>query len=411
MVGRGRPVVEIVDSNNCIYSPLVSLYLTIKEEFSHNTLMRVAYELRFFLVWLNNNSINLVDRVKSGEFLNDREVARFAEDSKRRAGSEHYLTIPARPTEKYLSNVMHQLVRRETTVAPGVTNGRLRRAADYISFIHRELNRHVLPDCFAINLSRNLSLLETAHRREQYRGQSSIEHVEGKTISNEIMDKLFSIIHVNHPDNPFSESVRARNAIVVKLLVDTGIRRGALAKLKISDISFHGRVRKILIRRSRWDETDPRKNKPEHKTQDHFCYPSNETTLELKRYIEEYRPLVPGSECHEFVFVAEKNSRGTKGEPISVDTINYIFSRLSAVLGTRIYPHILRHCWNERFSDLGKESGLSPVEVDKYRKLLMGWSPTSEMPERYNKIRDVEKSQEIARLHQRDMMSGFKDEK
>lgn len=410
VVGRDRPVVEIVNSDNCVYCPLASLYLTLKEELSHNTLLRLAYELRFFLIWLNGNSIDLLERIKTGNFLTDTEVNQFVERARQKIDEKSFFAIQARPTDKYLSNLLHQDTHQALAVSPSVTNGRLRLAEDYIKFIHRELNRHVLPPQYSINLNRNIALLNAAHRRELSRGQSGPNHIAGKSISNKVLDRLFAIIEPNHPENPFSRNTRIRNSLIVDLLVDTGMRRGALAKLKVSDIHFHGAIQKIFIRRSRYDSGDPRRNKPEHKTQEHFCYPSEATMQKLKKYIEQYRSLVPGAITHEYVFVVEKNVKGTLGEPISLDGINYIFNKLSLVLGVRVYPHLLRHFWNERFSDLCEEQKLTEIQVDKYRKLLMGWSPTSEMPANYNKLKDIEKSMEIARERQYAIMKEFSDE-
>lgn len=404
--GAKRPVVEIIDAYNCIYCPLSSLYLTTHEELSHNTLMRVAYELRFFLKWLCSRGINIIDRTKSGKFLTDIELNEFCRFSRYKVGFTSYHLIPAQPTNKYFSNVMHESSYLEYSVSPNVTNGRLHRASEYLLFLHRELNWLSMNGCSTHVIDRNQMLFQEGKRKEFTCGQDSKNHSFGRTIPNNIMEKMFSILHLNSQSNPFIRLVRIRNSLVVDLLVDTGIRRGALAKLKISDVYFQGSIQKILISRSPQDKTDVRPNKPEQKTQEHFSYPDSRTMQKLKTYIEQYRPLIPGSEKHEFVFVTEKNGRNTQGHPMSVDTINYIFNKLSKVLDTRIYPHLLRHCWNERFSDLQNSKDLTTVEIDKYRRILMGWSPTSVMPSQYNKIRDVEKAQELARSMQRELIGG-----
>lgn len=143
-----------------------------------------------------------------------------------------------------------------------------------------------------------------------------------------------------------------------------------------------------------------RANKPEIKTNDHFSYPSPETMYNLRVYIEEYRPLLLNEKSGEFVFLTAKNSKGTIGAPISLNTINYIFSEISKSVGFRVHPHKLRHIWNFKFSELRKTSGFTDYEIDKARRLLMGWSATSKMTSVYNRPAEVERAQELARILQ-----------
>ncbi|UYM17077.1 site-specific integrase [Endozoicomonas euniceicola] len=375
---------------------------------SHNSVLRKAYELKFFLIWLKEKKIDVLSRVKSGDYLTDQETNDYCSCAKYRRNHEHFLNIPPSPTDKYLSNVLHQVNYREAIVSPSVTNGRLSCTSDYLQFLDRELNHEVQPEQAKKNLERTLLLLNDAHRKEIRNGYKLTDHVQLKTIPASVMDRIFEIIHVDHKDNPFNKNVRFRNQLIIRLLIDTGIRRGALAKLKISDITFGGNPPKIYISNERKDDQDVRSNKPQQKTKDHFSYTTKDTMGMLKDYIENHRSIISLAKRHEFVFITNGNSKYSKGTPMSLDSINYIFEQLSKAANYKVYPHLLRHCWNERFSVLAKELNLSESEIDKYRKLLMGWSPTSIMPERYDKIHKIEKTQEIHREYQDKIMSPCK---
>jgi hypothetical protein len=46
---------------------------------------------------------------------------------------------------------------------------------------------------------------------------------------------------------------------------------------------------------------------------------------------------------------------------------------------------MLRHDWNDRWTELAGESGWDAAEAEKDQKYAMGWSSSSKMPERYSK--------------------------
>jgi len=396
--GIGKPVVELVDENDCIADSLASLYLTNKEHLSHNTIIRQAYELRFFLLWCKKGKINIYDRIKCFEFLSELEVRAFIYTARHNANAPQFLlSLSKEPTDKYFNNALNQVVKRGITVSLSSANGRLRRAADYLGFCHQELNRHKLQATKRSALDRVISLLLGALTKEL-----SCREVSDPTLlyggrDFESVLKALSTLNTDSENHPFSPLTRVRNRLIVELMIDTGIRRASIARLKISDIFFEGQTPKIWIRRQTEDQSDPRSNKPEQKTREHFCYPVPETMDLLKKYIEEHRPHLINERSGEFVFLVEKNSRGTYGAPISLSSISYIFSRLSEHLNVDLYPHKLRHIWNMKFSELNNSGEYSSYEIDKARRLLMGWSPTSEMPSLYNRTVEVERAQELVR--------------
>ncbi len=58
-------------------------------------------------------------------------------------------------------------------------------------------------------------------------------------IPDDVFLKFLEMVMPSSPNNPFKAS-RVRNYLIVNLLVQGGIRRGALAKLKVSDFHFGG---------------------------------------------------------------------------------------------------------------------------------------------------------------------------
>lgn len=394
-------MVELVDAHDCIADPLASLYLTSKEHLSHNTVLRQAHELRFFLLWCDTNKIDLYARIKSLDFITDLEVRAFVQHARSDARSPNVISLQKVPSDKYLDNALNQIVSRTSKVSTGCSNGRISRAIGYLSFCHNELNRHKLCAANSDRLQRLLNLLSGS--LEKVKGCSQVSRAEILENTNDFgsVVQAISLLQEDSGNSPFSHLTRDRNNLILELMLDTGIRRASIAKLKISHIQFEGQVPRIWIAKEVVDLDDPRSNKPEQKTQEHFCYPNPDVMKKLRAYIERDRPKLINKNSGEFVFLVEKNSRGTRGDPISLNTINYIFERLSEFSGIRLHPHRLRHVWNLKFSELSKCGKFSDYELDKARRILMGWTPTSEMTSVYNRAAEIERAQELARKLQK----------
>ncbi len=395
--GIGKPIVELVDQYDCIADSLASLYLTTKEHLSHNTVTRHAYELRFFLLWCGSNNIDIYNRIKLLGFLSELEARAFISHAKCDSNIPEFISCRKEPSDKYIDNALNQTIARTSVVSIGLSNGRLHRVADYLKFCHQELNRHKLNAFNSDRLRRVLRLLSDAIEKDLGPRQISDPKYLDQCDDFKSVLKAISLLKEDSKNSPFSELTRVRNNLIVDLIVDTGIRRASIAKLKISDIHFEGQTPKIWIAGEVSDKSDPRANKPEQKTQEHFCYPNSGVLKKLKSYIEKHRPKLVNERSGEFVFLAEKNSRFTRGDPMSLNAINYIFTRMSAYLGVRLHPHMLRHIWNLKFSELSKDSKYSSYELDKSRRILMGWTPTSEMTSVYNRPAEIERAQELVR--------------
>ena len=76
---------------------------------------------------------------------------------------------------------------------------------------------------------------------------------------------LLEIIKESSPDNPFKSS-KLRNQIVMQILINTGVRVGAVLKLKISDLIDDWDTPRFLLTRTPNDPADPRLERPSNKT-------------------------------------------------------------------------------------------------------------------------------------------------
>jgi integrase len=118
-----------------------------------------------------------------------------------------------------------------------------------------------------------------------------------------------------------------------------------------------------------------------------------------RHYIMEIRRSYPRARKHPFLFVA------SGGAPLSKSGLYRVFRDLSErhpELGA-LFPHLLRHTWNDNFSLNVDETGETPEHEKKMRSRLMGWKPTSRTGDTYNK-RHTERKARAASLRLQENM-------
>jgi site-specific recombinase XerD len=168
------------------------------------------------------------------------------------------------------------------------------------------------------------------------------------------------------PKNPWSsQHVRLRNFLIVFWLVTVGLRRGELARLRISN--FNDAMSQVTI-------------VPNANTSGRTL-PVNDQLAHLTRaYVLTERSNIPGAREHDLLFVATNT-----GEPLSVSVISRVFKTIQEAipdLPVDLSPNWCRDAWNQRFSqvidDMNKEKEVvSEASEQQIRNYLMGFSRTS----------------------------------
>lgn len=190
----------------------------------------------------------------------------------------------------------------------------------------------------------------------------------------EAQERLEQVIDPQSIGNPWvGVHARERNALIVQWLRSLGVRRGELLGIRIRDINFQ--THEVRITRRADDPTDPRAHQPNTKTNGRLV-PLDDRLAELThRYILGARRTLAGARKHDFLFVANGS-----GAPLTLSALNKIFQALRSKcpdLPRELSPHVLRHTWNDRFSELMDKHRISEETEQKMRSRLMGWSETS----------------------------------
>jgi integrase len=187
---------------------------------------------------------------------------------------------------------------------------------------------------------------------------------------------------------------RAEPRLIVRWLLGLGLRRGELLGVRISDINFQ--ANEVIIARRADDPEDPRRAQPNTKTRDRLLFREEGLALLTREYIIGPRRALPEARKHEYLFVANGS-----GAPLTLAALNKVFAALRCRcpgIPNDLTPHVLRHTWNDVFSDVMDKQNV-PDEIEKRsRARIMGWSPTSNMPETYTR-RHVERKSREASLH------------
>lgn len=397
---NGKTFATLSNEHYCPFDPHVTNYITLRlQDLAVNTKIAYCHELKYVLQYFQSVDVDLVQRTLTGDFLNRNEMDAFINAVKFNAtgGASNLLSLK-QMSSKTLSNAMHSVKMSNSRVGAYVSKRRIRRLVHFLDYMYSRYAEQKIPVKVSTKYEFNKSYLKDA--------MSLIKDFDDKCVGfnesiipNDIFFRCLEIIQPDSIDNPFMHS-RLRNYLIFSLLINTGIRRGALAKLKVVDCKFYGSYDEITISRRPDDPNDPRRFKPSQKTKAHNSYVPYELMKELKGYIDTVRGTFPAAQEHEMIFISEMNTRGTAGQPLSLIAINAIFAKLGKAVGFHIHPHMLRHKWNEIFSEVVDRRGMSTDEAEKLRKYAMGWSRDSKMAEKYDDFKTSEAVREVLRSYQ-----------
>lgn len=208
-----------------------------------------------------------------------------------------------------------------------------------------------------------------------------------------VKQRLSEVLDPQNPENPWKGAhARERNALLVQWLRHTGVRRGELLGLRVSDVNFQ-KLTVTVVRNADAPE-DPRVQQPLTKTADRILPISAELAAQTRKYVMGSRRAIKPARKHEYLFVAN----GT-GVPMSLSALNKVFTVLREScpgLPENLSPHVLRHTWNDDFSDHADARGISPQEEERLRNYQMGWSATSQMGAHYSKRHTRKKAREVS---------------
>lgn len=373
----------------------VTLYLNRyrKKGRAANTIHSVCSAVGLLYRELSSKKIDLLQRLREGRFLTAPEVSSlteaaqcWVEDSRDEPESDSNVIDIKRIRMRRKASAKEA---RAVDVATRAT--RLRYIADYLEFIAGYFSA-TLPTALRSTLKLESEAELKALRAEipQVSRRAKLGAREG--LSEEDQARLLTVIHPDAPENPWRRPfVRKRNWLIVVLLLATGMRQGELRGLQIRDLS--PREPKLRIVRRADAQEDSRLIQPNAKTNDRELELTPAIMKKVWTYINEHRHRIKAARKHPHLIVADD------GAPISSKTIDKLFVQLRNAcpgLPGSLTSHVLRHTWNERFSEQADLMDLSEAKEERARNEQQGWTADSTTAATYTRRHAARKGREIS---------------
>lgn len=375
-----------------------------------NTILQAMRSVMVLYIVLGRCSIDLDQRLGNGNFLENGELEEIALACKSRLSAIVGANDPVlQKVRKVLSIEKARMAMKNAgthpEVEPATAAIRLNYIRDYLGWFARsKLLRLSSPQ-------ERSNLIELARLVDEFL-KNRIPLASGRNdvfqrcgLSPEGQHFLARVISPADTENPWSGThTRARNALIIRLLLKTGLRRGEFLGLRVEDINT--RRNEIVVFRRPDDADDPRLNEPNTKTRDRVVPIDDELGQQVRDYVA-IRRRFKRARGHGFLLVAN----GT-GEPMSVSSFNRIFQDLqgTSALLCQLTPHVLRHTFNDNLSDTFDATHLSPEQEIQIRNRLNGWSEKSQMAAVYTKRHVQRKAAEAIRSMQKKLTKMLPDE-
>jgi len=384
-VSAGERMPLLIDNRTSlgVFEPTAfSLFMRSKGD-KQNTLDRAMRSIQLLFEMLDTEGIDLLARAKVNELLTLGEIETLVERCRFLRTELLKADAAAQP-----ANV--------TALRPSLKKGRAVARKPAMVVGDTTVQRLYYITAYLDWFSDYVYLLRLPSNREEFRVVSvkvvnaiksripkSSAYKKRKGLTNPQEQRLLAVIATSSSENPWSNPfVRNRNCIVIRLMLAIGVRKGELLGLKIDDIDF--RENTVRVIRHPDDPEDQRLRQPQTKTASRILPIAPDLAEALKKYLV-VRNSISKARKTPFVFVSGQ------GNPLALNSIDALFSSLRKAIpelaGT--HAHLLRHTWNDRFSEL-VEGTISEDEEKQLRNYLMGWSDQSRMAENYT-ARYVEK--------------------
>ncbi|MBP2558724.1 integrase [Neorhizobium galegae] len=333
-----------------------------------NTLSNELRALSYLYLWAAARGVNVSLRLSEGVFFSLSEVLDIANFCGLYVADAAKQIAPTSPKVVSLNSR-----RTSKRVQAGEKQNRLTAIRRFIEFTSADFLSRLSPwphrwSYYSAVRNECLKALDGQRKGLVRRNNDDVGQREG--LSEDAIKRLRDVIQPDHPENPFNKEVRFRNYLIVLLFLNLGVRRGELGGLMVADCSL-GSKGTLTIHRRPDNPHETRSMPAATKTAARLLPLGGRLTELLHEWITQYRAKIPGARFHPYLIVSSET-----GKPMSLSNFNKIFERLRNVvpgLPKELSPHVLRHSWNDWFSEESDKKGFAEEDEIKWRKRLMGW--------------------------------------
>ncbi|MGE0768195.1 MAG: site-specific integrase [Hyphomicrobiaceae bacterium] len=399
--GERLPLLTDVESGVPLFLPTVYCMTALRSRsLAVNTIDQATRAILLLYASTRSQGFELEERISAGRALNLSEIERLAADARTPMGaltsaeaeslSQTCGGTIARKLERSRRGVSGQDVQE---VGLAFSANRLRYIRDYLNWmcLHQAAHTPAGGSRHDIDAARK-QMVEMLDARIPVSGASNVLNAR-EGMPTEAVDRLRAVIDVDAHDNPWEDPyVRHRNQLIVLWALYLGLRRGEMLGIRIDDIDFQ--KHEVTIKRRADDKFDPRKNQPNTKTRDRKLALTDELVRLTEDYVMKHRLKVPGARKCPFLFVAART-----GRPLSIPAMTKVYAALRErhrEVFRNFTWHVLRHTWNDRFSEIMDDRDVPEELEKKQRSYLMGWSETSGTAATYTRRHVREKAKKAS---------------
>ena len=396
-----------------MFNPTIFALTEVRgKNLSSNTVGIVLRSVMAFHLFLDSRQIDIDTRFANGESLSLSEVEDLSRFCRLPLTALAIEADVGKSASKQVMSLEKVRMRVKTQkhlppeVDPNVAASRLRYIRMYFQWlINERLSRPgwepVVATRFADTTIRVIDAINA--RIPNHSGRNTLKLREG--LSEEDMAELLRVIDPNSPDNPWQdEHTRHRNALLINWLLYLGLRIGEALGVQTTDLDAHNG--EVTIHRRADDINDPRQYQPQTKTRARVLEMNAALKAQTQAYILHHRRQFPQAKKHCFLFVASRT-----GRPMTLAAVGKLFHELrvkTPSLPKILSAHVLRHTWNDMFSKMMDDMGVTPEVEQQGRSYLMGWSPTSGTAADYTRRHVRNKAKKVSLELQNQLVHGDK---
>jgi integrase len=414
--GERLPVLISDEEGLPLFKPTVYITSMIRNAGkSESTSEANLKAIMFLYYWGQINRIDIEERFRQGEFLTLQEIEKLCMDARYRydrLGSDTKEGTKPTPGRKTRTAIFKRRKRAvETYCQAHSVVVRLRYIRNYLDWLAGQRMARVSPKDlgYAALFGGRQNMINAINTRlpRNVRGVVRDPDLERMGLTHEIEESLLEVIEPHSIRNPFKqEHVKVRNQVLLLLMLKTGIRRGELLGIRISDLNLQENM--LTVHRVPIDPLDPRRHKPQTKTLPRRLRLEPRLAKLVRDYLFNHRRQLPMVGKHPFLFVESR-----RGKPLTHAAVNDIFVTLRETipeLPPNFSPHFLRYTWNDRFSEFADEKirrgEWTNQQEEEVRSYLMGWIMGSGMAALYSKRHIRKKAEEFSLARQRGLFLG-----